>query len=67
MRNCDFGKCDTCGTTLKPIWFEEEELREEHGCMFRTGRKRTACSHLVCPCCLKDFAVDGSFDEPWHN
>lgn len=67
MLNYNFGKCDICDADLEPIWFEEEETKVEHGCMYKTGRKRTACSHLVCPYCLKNFAVDDTFDRPWHN
>lgn len=62
-----FGTCDRCGGDLHPIWFVEEETKVEHGTMCKTGRKRTAVSHLTCNNCLKNFAVDDSFDGPWYK
>lgn len=63
----DYGKCDFCGGQLHPVWFTEEEKVVNHGIMQTTGRVRRACSHLVCECCLKNFAVDDTFDGPWHR
>lgn len=52
----DFGVCD-CGGSLIPVWFAEEETKVANGTMYKTGRVRRACSHLV----------DDTFDGPWHN
>lgn len=32
----------------------------------KTGRKRTACSHLVCEYCGKTYPVDDTFDGEWR-
>lgn len=45
-----------------PVWFIDEEFKEGR----KTGRKRTACSHLECPKGLKKECVDDSFDQPWQ-
>lgn len=50
-----------------PIRFVEEEIKTEHGVQYKTGRTRTAVSHLECPNCLKSFCVDDSFDGEWRN
>lgn len=47
----DFGVCD-CGGSLIPVWFTEEETKVANGIMYKTGRVRRACSHLVCEDCL---------------
>lgn len=60
----DYGIC-TCGGSLRPVYFREEETRVEYGCIVKTGRFRMAVSHLVCESCLRNFAVDDSFDGPW--
>lgn len=62
----DFGVCD-CGGSLIPVWFTEEETKVANGIMYKTGRVRRVCSHLVCEDCLKNFCVDDTFDGPWHN
>jgi len=62
----DFGICDLCDVDLVPIWFTEEETKVTDGIMYRTGRKRRAVSHLTCPCCLRNFCVDDSFDGAWR-
>lgn len=64
--NCGYGKCEQCGIELEPVWFTEEETKVSNGIMIHTGRKRRACSHLVCPQCLKNYAVDDSFDGNWR-
>lgn len=61
-----YGFCDRCGGTLIPVWFIEEETKIEHGNMYKTGRRRQACSHLVCGECLNNVCVDDSFDGPWY-
>lgn len=61
-----YGTCE-CGGELAPVWFEEEEHVVRDGNMYRTGRKRTACSHLVCIECFKNYCVDGTFDGPWRE
>mgnify|MGYP000090298157 FL=1 len=50
----DFGVCD-CGGSLIPVWFTEEETKVANGTMYKTGRVRRACSHLVCEACLKNL------------
>lgn len=58
-----FGFCEKCeDIELEPVWFKEQEFIKG----VWTGRTRTACSHLVCPCCMKNYAVDDSFDGPWR-
>lgn len=61
----DFGRCSKCGRRLAPVWFIEEERVVIHGTLCATGRKRRACSHLVCEDCLCNEVVDDSFDGPW--
>lgn len=63
----DYGQCEQCGADLKPIWFTEEEYQIIGGISIKTGRKRRACSHLVCPDCLKNYCVDDSFDGPYYD
>lgn len=58
----DYGTCE-CGFPLEPVWFTEEE-RNKRG--IKTGRKRTACSHLLCEYCGKVYPVDNTFDKPWR-
>lgn len=58
----DYGKCE-CSAPLVPIWFTEHE-RDRHG--IKTGRKRTACSHLLCEYCGKQYPVDDTFDGEWR-
>lgn len=60
-----YGKC-SCGANLMPVWFTEEETEIEGGRMYKTGRKRTACSHLSCSNCLKNVCVDDSFDTSYR-
>ena len=61
-----YGECEACGGELKPVWFTDEEYEVVACIQCRTGRKRRACSHLVCNCCLRNYCVDDSFDGPWH-
>ena len=63
-----FGSCSDCGSSLVPIYFEQEEERFDHhfGLYIKTGRKRTAVDVLVCPSCLKEECVDDSLDVEWH-
>lgn len=62
-----YGNCHECGHSLSPVWFEEEEVKVEKGSMYKTGRVRRACSHLVCSCCGKKEAVDDTFDGKWKD
>ena len=64
----NFGYCDElgCHGSLEPVWFIDEEYEFGHGSMWKTSRKRKAISHLVCNRCLKNFAIDDSFDGPWQ-
>lgn len=58
-----YGECE-CGAGFIPVWFIDEEYRYENsGIMYKTGRKRRACSHLECPNCFKRQCVDDSFDS----
>ena len=63
-----FGNCTCCGSSLVPIFFEQEEERLDRsfGIYVKTGRKRTAVDVLVCPSCLKEECVDDSLDGAWH-
>lgn len=66
MGDTNYGVCE-CGASLEPEFFtEEEEKVTPEGWKYKTGRKRRAVSHLFCPCCLKNYCVDDSFDGPWH-
>lgn len=61
-----YGIC-ACGISLGPVWFDEEELVMDGGRQVKTGRKRRACSHLICSGCGKSYAVDDTFDGPWER
>lgn len=61
--NDKYGICE-CGTPLSPVWFIEEE-RDKH--FHKTGRKRKACSHLICEDCGKTYPVDDTFDGMWYR
>lgn len=63
--NVKHGKC-RCGGSLMPVWFTEEETEITGGRMCKTGRKRTACSHLTCSNCLRNECVDDSLDSPYR-
>lgn len=58
----NFGKCK-CGGNLQPVYFMEEERIKG----VKTGRKRSAVSHLVCEDCLRNECVDDSFDGNWYK
>lgn len=61
-----YGQCE-CGNNLIPIWFEEKEYETTcDGFRYATGRVRTACSHLTCEYCGKNYCVDDSYDLPWR-
>lgn len=62
----DYGTCVKCDCKLKPVFFIEEETKAARGCMYKTGRKRKACSHLECPICGHKECVDDTFDGLWH-
>ena len=47
-------------------WFIEKEYEVIYGCEYPTGRTRRAVNCLYCPCCLKQYVVDDSFDGPWR-
>lgn len=61
-----YGECEFCGCDLEPIYFIEEERKMFSGVSYKTGRKRRAVSHLVCPGCLRNYCVDDSFDGNWE-
>ncbi len=65
MEENKYGYCTRCGAELRPIWFTDEEYKMENGRKWKTGRTRTACSHLECTVCFKNYAVDDTFDSPW--
>lgn len=56
-----YGTCE-CEAPLEPVWFTEYERKRG----IKTGRKRTACSHLVCEYCGKTYPVDDTFDGKWR-
>lgn len=56
-------KCPFCGGEMERVLFTEYEYDR---CNTRTGRKRTACSHLECFHCGTREVVDESYDGPWH-
>lgn len=60
-----FGNCSECGRELSPVWFIEKEEIIEKGNRYETGRKRQACSHLICDFCGEKEFVDDSFDFSW--
>lgn len=65
MINKDYGVCERCGTKLQVSeWFTEYEYDEKG---MPTGRTKKAVSSLICPCCLKNYCVDDTFDEPWRD
>lgn len=66
MDNVYFPVCDRCRVTMKPYYFTEEEYKYYQGRMYKTGRKKRAVSHFVCPLCLKNEAVDDTFDGRWY-
>lgn len=45
-----YGTCE-CEAPLEPVWFTEYERNKG----IKTGRKRTACSHLVCEYCGVEY------------
>ncbi len=61
-----FGEC-SCGGALAPEYFIEHETVMQCGVQVETGRTRRAVSHLTCVNCLKNYCVDDSCDQPWHN
>ena len=62
-----FGNC-SCGGEIVPVYFIEHESKiTEYGNLVHTGRKRRACSHLICTLCLKTYCVDDSFDGEWYR
>ena len=64
-----YGVCENCNEPLEPVWFTEEETVVDNysHMIYHTGRTRRAVDYLVCPCCLKKFCVDDSFDGPWRS
>lgn len=62
-----YGECSECGDALKPVWFIEEEETVTYGVRTKTGRKRKACSHLLCESCGNTECVDDSFDGSWYR
>lgn len=65
-RNELFAKCSECGGVLRPVYFTEEEIKVKNGIMIKTGRKRQAVDRLTCTNCMKNEAVDDSFDGKWY-
>lgn len=63
MESNIYGKCECCNSYLTPIWFIEKERNKYNS---TTGRKRKACSHLICSSCGKNYCVDDSFDGNWY-
>jgi hypothetical protein len=65
MNEVDFGNCCECGTPLEPVWFKDIEFEPKSN--IPTGRVKWAVNYLSCPCCLKKFTVDDSFDGDWFR
>lgn len=63
MEKFDYGYCPKCEVTLEPIWFKDIEFEPKSN--IPTGRVKWAVNYLQCPCCLKKFTVDDSFDGEW--
>lgn len=61
-----YGTCSRCNIPLEPVWFMEKEIKHNNGIRIETGRKRQACSYLICPKCLRKECVDDTFDGEWH-
>jgi predicted nucleic-acid-binding Zn-ribbon protein len=61
-----YGECPRCGSELHPIWFTEDEYKTTGEWQYKTGRKRTSCSHLECPDCGQKECVDDTFDGNWR-
>ena len=61
-----FPTCPDCHIKMIPIWFQDEEIKFYQGSMYKTGRKRTACSHFECINCFHKECVDDTFDGEWH-
>ena len=61
-----YGTCPHCGGELYAVWFTEDETVVANGCLYRTGRKRSAVSHLVCNDCFTNQAVDDTYDGAWY-
>ena len=59
--------CENCGNLMLPIRFIEDEIKTEHGRMYKTGRKRYNVSHLECQICGKKEAVDDTFAGKWYE
>ena len=45
----------------------KDEIKTEHGRMYKTGRKRFNVSHLECEICGHKEAVDDSFAGNWFK
>lgn len=67
LNNNVYGMCEECQTSLQPVWFTEHEYKTHDGYQYRTGRVRRAVDYLICPCCLKRYCVDDSYDGPWET
>lgn len=65
QKESKYGVCE-CGSPLEPVFFMEKEYKTISGIMVQTGRKRRACSHLLCTGCMRQYPVDDTFDGPWH-
>ena len=63
MEKFDYGYCPKCEVTLERIWFKDIEFEPKSN--IPTGRVKWAVNYLQCPCCLKKFTVDDSFDGEW--
>lgn len=60
-----YGFCNVCETPLEVSeWFDEPEFNKQG---IPTGRYRRAANSLTCPCCMKNFCIDDSFDERYFH
>lgn len=61
-----YGECPVCGNDLSPIWFVEEQIKHDHGVIYKTGKKRNAVDYLICEYCGHKECVDDTFDGAWY-
>lgn len=60
----NYGNCECGEILIVGEWFTEEEFYPKTN--IPTGRIRDSVAYLVCPSCLKKYAVDDTFDGEWR-
>lgn len=64
MKTRDYGQCIRCGANLiagDSATVDETEIVD--GKLIYTGKRIFMIGYLQCPCCLKKYTVDDSFDR----